>query len=276
MPRELGVPRVACEQGAGRRLHARDDPVGAGAAGHAEDPFDVGGHGQPPGTARAVLDRQGRDLEVVVQRDELDQVETDPVMVVLEAAVPPPVVNDVRRLLHANRLRARAPDLAGFVVANVDRLADRIPDRVVRPRRDLVLAAVAGPGVAAARFGHEEPELGIGDHVRPRRGRRLAGTEDDDVLAPVIGEPAEAVEELQVGRHRRRRLGLAGAAGDPGRGLPGSGTIDADHLVREGPAPADDDDSRDRLDERPVLGRELLGREQVDAALAGGTVVDEP
>src|SRR4029079_2542378 len=106
---------------------------GASGTGHAKSAFDVRGAGQPPGTARAVLDRQGRDLQVVVQRDELDQVETDPVVDMLESAVPPPVVDHICRLFDANRLRARAPDLSGFVVANVDRLADGIPDRVVRP-----------------------------------------------------------------------------------------------------------------------------------------------
>ena len=38
---------------------------------------------------------------------------------------------------------------ADGIVAQVDGLADRIRDRIVRPWRELVLAAALGPGVAA-------------------------------------------------------------------------------------------------------------------------------
>ena len=59
----------------------------------------------------------------VVERDELDEVELDPVVQVLEPAVPGAVPGDVRRLLAADRQGRRAPQLAGVVVADVDRLA---------------------------------------------------------------------------------------------------------------------------------------------------------
>ena len=137
-------------------------------------------------------------------------------MQVLEPAVPGTVTGDVRRLLAADRLGRRAPQLAAVVVPDVDRLAHRVADGVVGPRRELVLAAVPRPRVARPGLGDLEPERRVGDHVQPRRRGGLPGAEDRDVLAPVVGEATEPVEELQL-RARRGRLAPTPSSTGPAR-----------------------------------------------------------
>ena len=121
-------------------------------------------------------------------------------MDVLEAAVAGAVAGDVGRLRASDRLRRRAPELAGVVVADVDRLARRVADRVVGPRRELVLAAVARPRCSRTRTrrpGTRTTELAI--TFSHGAGVDWPGPEDDDVLAPAVGEAAESVEELELG-----------------------------------------------------------------------------
>src|SRR5262249_62323153 len=57
----------------------------------------------------------------------------------------------------------RRPERAGVLVAHVERFAVRVRDRVVEPRRQPVLAAVAAPGVPGARLAHPEAEALRGD-----------------------------------------------------------------------------------------------------------------
>ena len=273
---ELGVPRVAHEERPRLRLQRRDDPGGAGPARGAQRPLGVGGHRQAPGAPGSVLDGQHRDLQGVVERDELDEVELDAVVQVLEPAVAGTVTGDVGRFLAADRLGRRTPQLAGVVVPDVDRLAHRVADRVVGPRGELVLAAVPGPGVARPGLGDLEPERRVGDHVQPRRRGRLSRAEDRDVLAPAIGEAAEPVEELQL-RTRRGRLArwsASSAGGGCGRGDP-LGTLQADDLVGEAAPAAQQDGPGGRLEERAVLGGELVAAQDVDPAVARMALVDQ-
>ena len=72
-----------------------------------------------------------------------------------------------------HRARRRRPRLAGLVVADEDRLAGRIADRIVRERRQPVLAAVAGPGVRRARRRDDRAEPRVGDDVHPGHRRFL-------------------------------------------------------------------------------------------------------
>ena len=91
----------------------------------------------------------------------------------------------------------------------------RVCDRVVRPGRELVLAAVLRPGIAASLRRHLEAEAGIGDHVDPRRRRQPAGIEDRHIFPAILVKAAKAVEELEAAAADRSRD--AGSEG-PGRG----------------------------------------------------------
>src|SRR5580693_6163797 len=102
----------------------------------------------------------------------------------LEPAVVPAVPCHIGSVVVADRQRGRAPQIAGIVVAQIEHLARAIADRIVRPGRQLVLAAVDRPGEAAAFRRYLEAEIRIGDDIDPGCGRGLPWPEDRDILAP--------------------------------------------------------------------------------------------
>ncbi|MNU73210.1 hypothetical protein D3C71_626880 [compost metagenome] len=88
-------------------------------------------------------------------------------------------------------------------------LEGRVLHRVVRPRRDLVHAAVAGPGVAGAPFGHLEAKGGVGDHVDPRARRAAVGADLEAELAALGIEVAGGCGDIRRGglpRQQRRAV----------------------------------------------------------------------
>src|ERR1051326_8957361 len=133
-----------------------------------------------------------------------------------------PVAGRVGPGFFADGQHGRAPELPGLLIADVENLAGRIPHRVVRPGRQLVLATVPRPGVTRARFRDLKPEAWVGNHVDPRGRRPLTLAEGRDVLASVVGKSAEAVEKLEIGTARwqtgRRRLGPAAGRSRSGDG----------------------------------------------------------
>src|SRR5690606_41583585 len=162
-------------------------------------------------------------LRRVGARDEARAARSGAVPAVAVAAVAPAVARLVRAAAGRGTRRGR-PDGAVLLVAQVPRLAVRIRDRVVGPRREAVLAAVARPRVARARLGGEEAEGLVGDDVDPRRGRQTqpgaVRLQADDVLAAVFAEPAVAVEEAERLGGSGRRRALRGAP--PGFTMPRS------------------------------------------------------
>src|SRR5262245_36220554 len=125
----------------------------------------------------------------------------------LEATVPSTMPSHVGPRLLSDRQQRGGPQPARVLVADIQDFARWIGDRIVRPRRQLVLAAVAAPGVAGTGFRQLEPEGGVRNHVDPRGGRPLALAQDRDVFAAVVDEAAQAVEELQRGPVWRRVTG---------------------------------------------------------------------
>src|SRR5438874_10099851 len=115
---------------------------------------------------------------------------------VLEDAVSLAVTNRIARGILANRQRGGSPKFIGIFVANVDRLTRLVTDRVVRPRGDLILAAIDRPGIARP-FGRDlEAERGIGDHVDPWRRGPLPLAENRHIFTAVSGKPTEAIEKF--------------------------------------------------------------------------------
>ena len=148
----------------------------------------------------------------------------------------------------------------GLLVPKIEGLARPIGDWIVGPRRQLMLAAVHRPGVTAALRGHLETEAGIGDHVDPRGGRRLARAEDRHIFAAALGEATQAIEELHAGRpdarpeaRKRAELALRVTRGEGlafGRAL---------KLIGEPSARSDQDDTRDGREKGPHLRRDQVG-----------------
>ncbi|MNO88052.1 hypothetical protein D3C76_794870 [compost metagenome] len=145
----------------------------------------------------------------------------DTVFVVLEDAVAEAVPGTVRARA-GTRLWRHRPDMPGFFIAHIDRLAAGIGDRVVVPRAQAKFVGVFHPGVGATAFGNHRAEVRVGQHVGPWRRRRLARLQSHDVLAAIGTEAAIGVAQQQTvegGQGRGRRcLGLALEGGDQRRG----------------------------------------------------------
>src|SRR5688572_5136947 len=170
------------------------------------------------------------------------------------------MARDVWRVLLADREQRRAPELAGVLVADVERLARLIRDGIVRPRRDLVLAAVDGPRVAAARLRHLKAEGGIRHDVDPRGRRPLTLTHDDHVFAPVVGETSQAVEELEMRPWwwHVRRDGAGIALPEHGRGWRDVHPLDARDLLGQRSVTAEQHGPRRPLQHQAIGLRESI------------------
>ncbi len=209
---ELPVPRVAREQRSGDGVELGDHVGRRSAPRDSEHPLGIGRHREAPLAARLILEVRRESLMESRTGTSCRSVEGDAVRGVLEAAVALAVPDDVGPGLLANRQERRPPDEAGVLVAHVERLARGVADGIVRPGRELVLAAVDGPGGARARLRDLEAELRVRDHVEPGRRGPLPCAEHRDVLAAVRRESADAVRELRGRARAAQRLRLARAA----------------------------------------------------------------
>ena len=210
---------------------------------------------------------EARNLDRIVERHVLEEIDRNPVGRMLEPAVSPAVAGDVGRRVVADRQGRRAPQVASVVVAQIERLARTIGDRIVRPRGELVLAAVHGPGVAAAFGRHLKAEGGVGDDVDPGRRRRLARAEDRHIFPSVLGEAAEPVEELEVRQLTARPS--KSARREPAWGRARTNSLPprpAIELIGEPPALSDEHHPRHRREKGARLRRDQVGPQHEDAA----------
>src|SRR4029077_2102902 len=164
-----------------------------------------------------------------------------------EARVALSVARDVRFVFEANRRRRGTPEFAGAFVANVDRLAGRVGDGIVRPRRELVLVGIQRPGVARAGLGGEEAERRIRDYVDPRLRGSRALAENGDVFAAVVREAAQAVKEAEVRRHSVAAANFVVRARACGARRPRIAALRTSDLFGQRSMLADDHGSRDAL-----------------------------
>src|SRR6185437_3582489 len=107
---------------------------------------------------RRVTQCQARDLYRVGHRNVLQQICGDAMRSVFETTVAPTVLRTISRRIVADRQRRRAPQIAGIVIAQVERFPGPITARIIRPRRELVLATVDRPGKATALCRYLEAE----------------------------------------------------------------------------------------------------------------------
>jgi len=170
----------------------------------------------------------------------------------------------------ARRGRGRRPGDGRLLVPQVQGLADAIRHGVVGPGSEPVLSAVHGPREASARLADEAAETLVGEHVAPRRRSRFAARQVDHVLAAIGAEASKSVVELEVHRPLEGRRGL-------GRGIPATGregrelgwrAFDPLQLTLEGTARRIQHHARGHLHEPAVLLRQLVGRDEVNPALA--------
>src|SRR5579871_4838788 len=110
-----------------------------------------------------------------------------------ETAVTLSVICQISAILLTDRQRGWRPQRSRFVVSHVYRFARRIADGIVRPRRELILLTVDGPGEATAVCRHLKSERWICDDIDPRRGRVLSSLENGQVFAAIVDKPAKSI-----------------------------------------------------------------------------------
>ena len=103
----------------------------------------------------------------------------------------------------ADRCRRRTPQFAAISVAHVKYFAGRIADRIVRPRRQLVLAAVDRPGVSAAFSRRLEAKTQVftmrfSDHFR----NRLTHTIEVAQIKPLVVDVTQELADLRRDGYR--------------------------------------------------------------------------
>ena len=183
-----------------------------------------------------------------------------------EPAISAAMAGDISRRGVADRQRRRSPKVARVIVPQVERFARTIAHRIIRPRRDLIFAAVDRPCVAAALGSRLEAERRIGDDVDPGRRRRLARPKDRHILSSISREAAEPVEKFEIGRASPSRRPQAG---DDWlwRGFLGRGRLqNALELLEQSAALGDKNDPGDRGEKVLRFGCDQVGAQQEDAA----------
>src|SRR4249920_1251725 len=109
------------------------------------------------------------------------------------------------RVLLSNRFGCWRPHGADLVVTNVDGGSGRIADRIVEPRSETIVLAIATPDTFGARLGNQCAELRVRHDIDPRKRGVTVRSEINDEFLSVLGKPAEAVEVFQFHERQRRR-----------------------------------------------------------------------
>ncbi len=277
----VGIVRQQCTVRAvllGDHVHLRLHPQ------IAQHPFHIAGRRQAPAAAGQVAQLQHRELHRLMQRHVHPQLAGDAVLHVLVDAVAEAMAGAVVALAAA-RQRLRRPYPPAVLVAQVERFAAGVADRVVVPRRQAELVRVLEPGVAGGTFAEHRAQLRIGQHVGPRRRGRRTLAQRDQVFATVGSKGAGTVVEQHLGMRRRERprilVRIAARMHRHCQGLRlgqcgGRQRHQLGHAARRRQMPADlrgqgaalvaDDDPRHHLQQDAVLLRDVLHRAHEDAA----------
>src|SRR6266513_94962 len=99
-------------------------------------------------------------------------------------------------VLLPDRLRRGRPNDADVVIADVDGRPGRIGDRIVKPRRDSIVLAIAAPDKFGAGLGDKRAELRVGHDVDPGKRRLPAWAQIDDEFLSVLIKASETNEVI--------------------------------------------------------------------------------
>src|SRR5205823_2380075 len=97
------------------------------------------------------------------------------------------------------------PHVTDLIISDVDGGSGRIADRIVKPRRETIVLAIAAPDTFCAGFGNQCAELRVRHDIDPRKRRVCAWTQINDEFLPVLGKAAETVKVFQFHERQRRR-----------------------------------------------------------------------
>ena len=113
------------------RIDLGDDVGGGVAARRAERPFGVRGDGQTARAPGEILDPEPGDLDRILKRHKLQQLERYAVRRALEAAVALAVAHRKLTLTVIDRRGCRRPQLPRFRILHVQNFARPIGDRII-------------------------------------------------------------------------------------------------------------------------------------------------
>ena len=199
---KLRVPRVAGQQRVAVALVFTDHMGSRRATQRPEQPFGVVGRGDPPWPRADIVQTQPDDLQRIVQGHEHQQLLLQALAVAPPTAVTRTVANLAGTAL-ACRQRRGGPDRRGFLVAQIQRFAGTVGQRVVVPRRQAILAAVQRPAETQAGLADDAAEALIGQHVAPGGRGALIRLEVNQVVAAIGAEAANTVIRAQIARPRQ-------------------------------------------------------------------------
>jgi len=206
------VLRLPRKHRTGAHIHFRHHVHQRFGAQFAQHPLPIPRHRKLPRPVGLIDDLEHRELDRRIHRDIHRKLGADALVRMLKDAVPHSMPRDVRRAPPRRQRRGR-PELSGLFVAYVQSLAGAVQDRVVTPGRKPELVGILNPGVRGAALGNDRSEIGIGQHIDPRRRRHKAGLKGDDVFAAVFGKAAQAVGKNRLAL-RERRGGIGGPGDD--------------------------------------------------------------
>ena len=104
-----------------------------------------------------------------------------------------------------NRLGCWRPHDPDLIVTNVNGGSGWIADRIVEPRRETIVLAIAAPDTFRAGLGNQCAELRVRHDIDPGKRRACAWTQINYEFLPVLGKAAEAIEVFQF--HERKGCG---------------------------------------------------------------------
>ena len=201
-------PGIARQQRVGWRIQRGRYISCRRAARWPQYPFGIGCHRDLARTIRQVAQGQARNLDAVLHRHELHEIDGDFMRGMLEPAVAAAMPGDIGGIVVAHRLGGGAPDFAAGLVGEIDDFARPVADGIVRPRGQLVFAAVDRPSVAAAFRRDLKAKGRIGYDIDPGGGRRISARQNDNIFPGIFGKPAMAIEKFkgrQFWRNMRHR-----------------------------------------------------------------------
>src|SRR6476661_8713029 len=156
-----------------------------------ENESGVSGDSQLSSTRRIVA--QAQPLQAhrlsprIIDRHEREQPLFYRVAVMFKRCVTLTMPRTIRVLL-SNRFGCWGPHGADLVVTDVDGGSGRIADRIVKPRRETIVLAIAAPDTFRAGLGNQCAELRIRHDVDPRKRCLSARPQVNDEFLPVLGK----------------------------------------------------------------------------------------
>src|SRR6266705_2331683 len=173
-----------------------------------EDESGVGGDSQLSSARRIVAQAQTlqahRLPSCIIDRHESEQPLFDRVAVVFKCGVTLTMPRAIGVRL-PNRLGCWRPHDPDLIIANVNGGSGWIADRIVEPRRETIVLAIAAPDKFGAGLGNQCAELRVRHDIDPGKWRVCAWTQINDEFLSVLGKAAKTVEVFQFHEGQRRR-----------------------------------------------------------------------